>query len=149
MPIVCYPTGTLKLSDLSSYKKKDHAEHNEKACNFLHTQGDYPDWVVTTAFYAALHFVQNEIFPTDIGEKRYISFDNYYNGHFNSTQNKPSKHVATINLVYSELSEEASYLYKWLFDTSMTARYRNFNIDSKIADLSKKRLFELKGFLNK
>ena len=30
--------------------RKAHAEHNEKACDFLYNNGNFHDWVVTTAF---------------------------------------------------------------------------------------------------
>ncbi len=129
--------------------KKKHAEHNEKACDFLFKDGKYLDWVVTTAFYSALHFVQHEVFPRKIGLITYSSFENYYNGHFNNVKNKPNRHVATINLVFAEIGDDAGHLYKWLHDTCRTARYRNFNTPPDVAKLSKERLFELRTFMAK
>lgn len=40
-----------------------HGQHNEEVCDLLLLQKKYPDWVITTAFYAALHFVSYKIFP--------------------------------------------------------------------------------------
>jgi hypothetical protein len=42
-----------------------HGEHNEKACDLLALNQGFPDWVITTAFYASLHFVTSKIFPFD------------------------------------------------------------------------------------
>ncbi len=117
---------------------KDHAEHNEKACTLLRADGQYFDWVVTTAFYSALHFVQNEIFPFTIGRRSYTCFDNYYNGYFGPGR-KPSKHQTTIDLVASEIRPCTS-AYRFLYDTSMTARYRKYKVLESIADKAIKEL---------
>ena len=133
---------------MSSYKK-DHALHNEKACAFLNSKGDYPDWVVTTAFYSALHFVQDEVFPTTIGTKTFVNFENYYNGHYINSENKPSRHKSTINLLHAHIDKEAGVIYKWLHDACRTARYRNFKTHPDIAKESIDRLAELKTYLTK
>ena len=58
--------------------KKQHAIHNEEVCDFLLTSKKFNDWVVTTAFYSSLHFVQFELFPlTDDGQK-YTDFNIYF-----------------------------------------------------------------------
>lgn len=129
--------------------KKEHAEHNEKVCDLLIKDGGCHDWVVTTAFYSALHFVQHEIFPLDVKGKTYISFEKYYNEHFFGIKNKPSKHTATINLVYSSLGSSPGFLYKWLHDTCRTARYNNYKVHPSIAQLAKDRLSSLKSDLKK
>lgn len=133
---------------MSNYKK-DHALHNEKACAFLANNGEYPDWVVTTAFYSALHFVQHEVFPITIGTRTFVNFENYYNGHYGSTQNKPSRHKSTINLVYGHIDDDAGALYKWLHDACRTARYRKFDTHPAVAKESIDRLIELKTYLFK
>ena len=79
--------------------KKQHAIHNEEACKFLLTSKKFNDWVVTTAFYSALHFVQNELFPlTDNGQK-YTDFNVYFGKVLKKKNKKLSKHSATIELV--------------------------------------------------
>jgi hypothetical protein len=129
--------------------KKAHASHNEDACKFLHNEGNYCDWVVTTAFYSALHFLQHEIFPTKIKGIDYVNFDKYYNGHYAGGANKPSKHISTINLIKSELGDTASANYRWLYDLCMTARYRDYKTHPFIADESVKRLARIKSLLKK
>lgn len=47
-------------------KSKDrfiHGEHNEQACDLIAANNNFPDWVITTAFHTALHFVTYKIFP--------------------------------------------------------------------------------------
>lgn len=129
--------------------KKKHAIHNAEACELLYKDGNFPDWVVTTAFYSALHFVQHEIFPQKVGLINYTSFENYYNGHFNNRRNKPSRHQATINRVYADLGDDLGDIYKWLHDTCRIARYHNFKTDPAIAELSKTRLKELRDSMVK
>lgn len=129
--------------------KKSHAIHNETACKFLLDDGNYSDWVVTTAFYSALHYVQHEIFPIHIKVKEYDTFDKYYNEHYRGILNKPSKHISTINLIKSEMGDTVHQNYKWLFDLCMSARYRDYNIHPYIAEESVKRLERIKSFPNK
>lgn len=129
--------------------KKAHASHNEDACRFLHKDGNYCDWVVTTAFYSALHFLQHEMFPREIKGKLYDNFDKYYNQHYTGGINKPNKHISTINLIKSELGDAAQKNYKWLYDLCMTARYRDYKTHKFIADESVKRLDHIKTLLTK
>lgn len=112
--------------------KKAHAERNERLCRQLRTAGDYLDWVVTTSFYSALHFVQNEMFPYDNGTRNYSTFENYYNSHPFSGK-KPSKHKATIELTF-EILPDAGDSYKWLHDACITARYHKYTIPEIVAD---------------
>jgi hypothetical protein len=129
--------------------KKDHAIHNEHACEFLHKDGKYCDWVVTTAFYSALHYVQHEIFPKNIAGMDYNTFDKYYNEHYRNITNKPSKHVSTINLIRSELGDQVHENYNWLFGVCMNARYRNYQTHPFVAEECLKRLQRIKSFLKK
>jgi len=129
--------------------KKDHAIHNENACEFLHKDGNYCDWVVTTAFYSALHYLQHEIFPKNIGGKDYDTFDKYYNQHYNGIVNKPNKHKSTISLIRSELGDQIHENYNWLFGVCMNARYRNYKTHPFIAEECIKRLQRIKSLLKK
>jgi hypothetical protein len=129
--------------------KKAQAGHNEDACKFLYSDGNYCDWVVTTAFYSALHFVQHEIFPKTIKGVQYDNFDKYYNGHFQGKKNRPNKHVSTINLVKAELGDDVHQNYSWLFGLCMNARYTDYNIHQFVAEESIKRLARIKGLMKK
>lgn len=114
--------------------KKKYAQHNERVCEILEKDGSAHDWVVTTAFYSALHFVQHEIFPLTNGTNSYNSFDSYYHGHYSSKANKPSKHQATIDLVTSELGATCGSHYQRLHDTCRKARYHKFDVGNIVAN---------------
>ena len=129
--------------------KKDHAKHNEDTCEFLFKDGKYCDWVVTTAFYSALHYVQHEIFPTKIKGKQFDNFNKYYNEHYLGISNKPSKHVSTINLVKAEIGDDAHQNYNWLYGLCMNARYHNYKVHPFIAEECLKRLARIKSSLKK
>ena len=47
----------------TSRESFEHGEHNEAACAMLEVTKKFPDWTITTAFYASLHFVSSKIFP--------------------------------------------------------------------------------------
>lgn len=123
--------------------RKEHAEHNEKICDHLILTTGFNDWVITTAFYSALHFVQHKIFPLTAHSSTYPDLNNYVI-YYNS-KNKPiSKHSLTIKLVQQQLPA-ISKDYRWLFDTCMTARYQNYKIKNKKVTAAKRRLDAIKA----
>lgn len=118
-------------------KNKDrlkHAIHNEIVCNYLDLNKDFADWIITTSFYAALHYVSYLIFPFEasaLGKKIIIeNIDHHSN--FDNPKRK-SKHELLSDLVSKKcpaISEE----YDWLLDMSMTARYKYYQHDIEIAN---------------
>lgn len=131
---------------------KEHAEHNEKACDHLlgkpNEEGlTFHDQVVTTAFYSAMHYVQHEIFPLEIGGAVYNSFNEYYHRHFKGSE-KPSKHTATAELVRLNIYN-AYASYKALVDSCHTARYTDYQTSAAVAEAARRRLDQIKKFLKK
>ena len=113
-----------------------HAEHNEKLCLIIQALPDnYNDWVVTTAFYSCIHFVEHKLFPLDINGVIYKNFNSYYHAFFVNTNNSLSKHEAKIELVETYLVKVSSN-YRWLFDACMNARYRNYIVSNMHATIS-------------
>ncbi len=61
----------------------DHAKHNEAVCDHLESQTEFTDWIITTAFYTALHYLEFRLFPFTVKKKgtkevlEYDSFDHY------------------------------------------------------------------------
>jgi|SRR5579872_2772865 len=104
---------------------KRHAEHNEHLCDHLIEVKGYNDWVVTTAFYSALQYMQGKIFPLVAEGRTYHSFDSYYIHYKKSS--RAEKHRARIELVQRHLPQ-AEGAYRWLYDTCMKARYYNYKI---------------------
>lgn len=126
--------------------RKKQALHNEEACNHLESSGKFNDWVVTTAFYSAMHFVQYKIFPIKIkGEKKertFNCFDDYYSAQKFELKGV-SKHKATVNLVNENLPSISSK-YRRLKDLCWSARYNSYKVDPLNVTLSKVILMEIK-----
>jgi hypothetical protein len=74
-----------------------HAERNKKLCQKLLDDKNYNDWVVTTAFYSAIHFTQHQIFPLQVGEDEFETFNAYYN--FLDFKFRKSKHEEQYQLI--------------------------------------------------
>ncbi|MCE6988982.1 hypothetical protein [Dyadobacter sp. CY323] len=131
---------------------REHAEHNEKACDHLLTGPNeegvsFHDWVVTTAFYSAMHYVQHEIFPLQVGDNVYRSFNEYYLKNFKGSE-KPSKHTAIAELVKIHIYNAYS-AYKALIDSCHTARYTDYQTSEAVAVAARRRLSQVKNFLKK
>ena len=113
------------LSIMSQKLKKQHinlALHNEQACGYLNNSNHYFDWVITSAFYAALHFVSAVIFPVEYdneGEKETVNDIGTYRDFVGSRENK---HKLMTDLVYSNC-RGIGYSYRALLDLSYAARY--------------------------
>jgi hypothetical protein len=56
----------------------EHAAHNEKICNYLKKNPQYSDWVITIAFYSAMHYVRHLIVPQNINGKNYDDFEDIF-----------------------------------------------------------------------
>jgi len=126
--------------------KVNHARHNEKVCKHLKDNGSFNDWVVTTAFYSSIHYIDCELFP-----KQYISpangkhrtfndFESYYH----STDKTRNKHKVRQDLV-EEFIPELADDYQTLKDNCWTARYVDYKIDNEIAELCYTCLQNIKG----
>lgn len=124
----------------------EHGLHNEEACNILHLSGKFPDWTITTAFYAALHFVEYKIFPFTkrIGteDKRFESFNEWY-GHKRWTGD--NRHEIMKDLV-AEHCPIIHPEYDWLLGESMAARYRHYQFQPEIVNRALSNLQKIKKF---
>ncbi len=127
---------------------KDHAAHNEAACDLLHKADDFPDWVITTAFYAAMHGVYEQLFPLKEADITYPTFEAYYSRKFARMPagDKPNKHDATVDLVRVHLPAVASN-YRLLKDSCFNARYRNYVVKPYEATIARNQLHTIKARL--
>lgn len=117
------------LCDMKKEKRLDHAKHNEEICKIIHEKGGFSDWVITTSFYCALHYVSYKIFPlkdiTSNGNQFEIkTLDEYYR----FKQLDCGKHVALSDLVYTHLPA-ISPDYDWLMSLCLKARYQNYQLN--------------------
>jgi hypothetical protein len=121
--------------------KKAHAERNEQLNDQLIAQNIYRDWVVTTAFYSAIHYVEHKLF---VAPFRY--FDNEVKNLEDAHSVIPyklrkSRHETRGDLVKLRLYK-IQVQYDFLRKQSQTARYVNYVVSEKLAK-------EAKGCLNK
>lgn len=123
-------------------RKVKHAEHNEKACKYLAESGEFSDWVVTTAFYPAIHFVDSILFPkqyevpNSTGKfKTYHSLDEYARDCQRRGDTSNTFHKIRIELV-DEILPEISAEFRLLSDNCKTARYHNYQVSIEVANQS-------------
>lgn len=121
-------------------------------CNFLDAAPkDKNDWVVTTAFYSALHFARHKIFPYEMetapGQKKeFECFDEYYEYH--QSINKPTnKHEVMKRLVRMKVAAIADQ-YDHLHGLAHNARYNDWNLDKHYSKAAKKALKAIKDACN-
>jgi len=132
--------------------KKEHAAHNEKTCDYLLQAGEYNDWVVTTAFYAAMQYLHHEIFPLNLNNMIYENFNAYYDSVCNNMKHvisdRQSKHQITIDLVHKRLPN-CNRFYRWLHHESSNARYANYKVSEQMALTARNYLNFIKNHLKK
>ncbi len=128
--------------------KKAHAVHNEQVCDLLIQNGQFNDWVITAAFYSALHLVQHQIFPINFSGKPYSNFNRYYAIEVQRKRPTKSKHKAIKELVIGHLNA-CSNSYRWLYDNCMSARYNNFHVSQALAAKAKLELEAIKSVCTK
>lgn len=116
----------------------EHARHNKSASELLADSG-YDDWVVTTCFYSAVHFVRYALFPRfeklrDGTDAEFETFD-AYRAHFRSGQ----PHDVLVTLVFKNLPD----IYKdylWLKQACWNARYKGYRVQTQTANEARRRL---------
>jgi hypothetical protein len=112
-----------------------HAEHNEEICAKIDALTGFDDWVVTTAFYACIHFVEHRLFPLTEQGITYPTFNKYYNDTVLSKSRNLSKHNLKLQLVNSYIPKVYPN-YKRLMDNCLTARYKNYRIGKILSQIA-------------
>lgn len=125
-----------------SNKRWLHALHNEKVCETLSASGDCNDWIITTAFYAALHFTASVLFPLQDTRGSYNTINQYYAKNEKDCQNL---HDAQIKLIHRQFPGIAD-AYEHLHDMSHNARYIDYDVESLGAQLAKSYLKKIKKY---
>jgi len=111
--------------------KIEHAKHNKSACEFLGTVDRFPDWMVTTAFYSALHYMDSKLFPLKYKTKSgnsisFSSLDTYYTFRKKEKPDLPAKHEVRKCLTANNLDSDIASRFERLSDASSTARYSDY-----------------------
>ncbi|MGA7160155.1 MAG: hypothetical protein WBZ48_04080 [Bacteroidota bacterium] len=129
---------------MSNPLELNHAKHDEEIATMLHTGKKSVQWTVIVCFYSALHYVRSKIFPlTEVSggvTTTYNSFDDY---HTRLRADGHSMHDRLVILTWRDLNSIAAK-YQWLFNSSITARYNNYEPDPRASDMSMKYLLEIK-----
>jgi hypothetical protein len=115
---------------------RKHAKHNKSACEFIKNSGAYPDWVITTAYYSALHFMQSELFPAQYENPDTGNVTNYGTfAEYCSDVVGKSKHGLLLKLVEENVDDEDVIdAFTSLKDLCWTARYSYYGYAHDVAE---------------
>src|SRR5581483_1763966 len=124
----------------------EHALHNERACRYLDKKADFADWVITTAFYSSMHFLDHKILPYTLNlGGRNITIHNI--GDYKRAKRlfTLNKHKAFCQIVEEE-APTVSIEYNELKDICWTARYVDYKHDRDASKKAKESLKKIKDY---
>lgn len=121
----------------------NHAKHNESVCNYLGKKEDFSDWVITVAFYSALHYVRHLMFPLEESGKRYEEFEPYFCANKSFGIGRHGFQQRYVIGHYPDISFE----YGRLLEMSSQSRYSNCKYTREQAVLAKEYLAAIKKFV--
>lgn len=124
--------------------RKTHAERNEKLNDQLIAENIYKDWIVTTAFYTAIHYVEHKLFQTPF---HFLGTEvkNLDEAHRAIPyQSRRSRHETRGNLVKLRLAK-VQVQYDFLRKQSQNARYVDYNVKPALATEAKNCLNAIKS----
>ncbi len=121
----------------TSRESFDQGIHNEETCNYLVLGQKFPDWTITTAFYAALHFVTSKVFPFDhpVTGQPARKFNDIETWQKFKNYGSAKMHELLKDLV-AKYCEPVSCQYEWLLSTSWNARYHSHQHQTEIVKLA-------------
>ncbi len=141
----------LLLDMESNTDRLNHGLHNEAACNYLYNSRKFSDWVITTAFYSAIHLVQHKIFPFSITyQDTELHFDTFakYSEFYKKSNKNDNDHKIMLNLVIGILPTIRPD-YRFLKDAAYNARYQDYQVSLKIVEKAKVCLDKIKDSCSK
>lgn len=109
-------------------KKREWAKRNHELSSKLLEENVYYDWSVTTAFYSAVHYVEDVIFPIKINGEVCNEI-----GSARRKCNMEGRHATREKLVYKVMGSKVGATYQWLDDMSRTARYKTYKTNKNVA----------------
>jgi hypothetical protein len=111
-----------------SEERYNHGLHNEQVCEAISIGNKFPDWTITTAFYASLHFVSSKIFPfkhqpnPNEPAKEILTIEDWQT---QKTSTANHRHRLMKELVSQHCSPISAH-YDWLHSLCKLARYHNY-----------------------
>lgn len=112
--------------------RREHGRNNQALCLKLYTEQYYYDWVVTTAFYSAIHFIDYRLFPLTHGGRTFRSINDAHRALGLGT----SKHATRALLVKDHLTEYVAQ-YTYLDNSCRNARYVDYRVTKRNAEMAK------------
>ena len=126
---------------MAKYNHIDHALHNEKVCNFISKKEDYGDWIITTAFYSAIHYVRYLMLPVNLKNGTEINcFEALFNIQRGSVEGRHGFQNRYVTTKITEIAIE----YKQLHDWCNQARYFEYNQPRVLSKQAKENLLTIK-----
>jgi hypothetical protein len=126
---------------MAKYNHIDHALHNEKVCNYISSKADFGDWIITTAFYWAIHYVRYFMIPVILPDGTTIDcFESLFN---NKKCSSEGRHGFQNRYVTTNITAIAIE-YKQLHDWCNQARYFEYNQPRALAQQAKDNLKAIK-----
>ncbi len=130
---------------MSDYSTLDHAKHNEDVCTHLAENTKYSDWIITTAFYSAMHYMRYNLFPLTTKKNGVDVKANDFDHYCLVMDQVGRKHNVLRKLVEEKAPSDIAAAYNQMLDSSWTARYSRYKFSEKVAKLAKKRLTAIKN----
>lgn len=117
---------------MGNSRNLDHAIHNEKVYRHLCQNPEFCDWVVTTAFYSALHYIRHKMFPCEFTLKdgNLHKFQDFESLYANFRKDGEGRHGFQLNWVKNNY-QEISIFYRRLHELSNESRYFNYQFNSE------------------
>lgn len=129
---------------MESLSNLEQAKHNESVCNYLGKKESYSDWVITTAFYSAIHFVRHLMLPHVEGGITYTTYEALFSRKKAPTDGRHGFQSTFVILNYSDIEFE----YQRLYDFSVNARYLNYKYTRAEASQAKAYLQIIKAYVS-
>ena len=143
------------LTPSKNSRRREHALHNEEVCSYLAERSEFGDWVITTAFYSALHWMNYKLFPfsipNDKGRKElyFGTLDDYSAEVHGNLKPVQSKHRTLLNLVRDMCPKDISSEYRRLFEMCIAARYRDYRTNPRIISVVQNSLKTIRTYCEK
>ncbi|OAV72968.1 hypothetical protein Barb6_00657 [Bacteroidales bacterium Barb6] len=119
-----------------------HAAHNESVCNYLGKHEKYSDWVITAAFYSALHFVRHLMLPQNVNGVLVDDFETLYG------KLKLSNGRHTFQLYYVQREHPSiTKAYTRLYEMSVNTRYNKYEYKRDDARAAKLYMEHIKSYV--
>jgi len=114
---------------MTNKEKLIFGQRNKELCAELHQQGKYYDWVVTTAFYSAIHYIEGKILPAKINNRQCANIFEV-----KDALSVDGRHQARSRLTHQCSNYKIAAAYDWLDEQSRNSRYKTYKVNKNSAD---------------